>query len=658
MTQAENGNKRRFDRPLLIAERILSDHCKVDVRLGKAEQLSSPQRRNLLLRASVTTAASGVPASVIVKQAQQTGYDPDDPNCWQAVGLFREWAAMEFLANLDQANHRLCPVLCGGDREAGLLVMEDLSKCVDLDHVLTCGHAGRAEHALLLLARSLGRMHASSIGHAADYREIRDRLGPGDHDRRREMAEHVRDYAPQLTKHCRQLGFDVVPGLARDLDAVAGAMENPGPFLSLTHADPCPDNCLLVGEELFLIDFEFASFRHALLDGVYGRMRFPTCWCVRDIPAAVIEAMETVYRDELSRGCAAASDDGLYLAARAHASGCWIIENLAHLLVRALEFEQPQGTATNRQRLLTRLGAFVQDLEQSEQLPAMRETMRQLLASLRSRWQDNMQVYDAFRQSSAFSGTVLQEFVSAVESADLQKVREMLKHHRDLVHAKKYDAEQTPVLYLAVGASNTELVRLLLEHGADWRTTTRSGWTVLSKACTAATPATVELLLEHGADINQRDAWGSLPIYGAVSNETMLRFLLSQGATLDLKAAFDLGRLDLARQMLQEDPSRAHLRFGTGISLLHDLARQAGDRTEAMKLLVAAGADLNARTNWKATPLHLAAFNGRLRAVECLLLHGAEINPRDNRGKTPLALAREKDHSLCAKLLVAHGGVE
>jgi ankyrin repeat protein len=161
-------------------------------------------------------------------------------------------------------------------------------------------------------------------------------------------------------------------------------------------------------------------------------------------------------------------------------------------------------------------------------------------------------------------------------------------------------------------------------------------------------------LLAHGADLNVRDVWGSLPIYAATGNAPMLQFLLARGANVDLKAALDLKRFDLATQLLMEDPSRARFRFGTGLTLLHDLARDGG--LEAMKLLLAHGADVNARTNWEATPLHVAAFNGHDAAVRFLLDHGAQVNAKDDRGNTPYAVATQNNHMRCAEILLAHGG--
>ncbi len=526
----------------------------------------------------------------------------------------------------------------------------------DLDYVLTCGSAVRAEQALLLMAKTLGRMHAVSLGRGDEYQRIRDRLGPGDGRRRLALAEQVRSFGPQLAQWCRALGFEPREQLSQDLEMVSQAMEDPGPFLAYTHADPCPDNCLLVGDRLCLIDFEFGLFRHALLDGVYGRLRFPTCKCVRDIPAPVLVAMEAVYRRELAQTCPAAADDRLFHRAVAEACAYWVLENLADLLPRALEYEEPYGLATNRQRLLCRLAAFLEVSQRSDHLLGLHDCLERLLARLQRDWRGTLPLFDAFHQPAELAPTEVQEFVRTVQAGDEARVQELLAANYGLARAKALDADQTPVLFLAVDTKHAQIVRALLAHGADWRITTRSGWTVLARACSDSTPEIVDLLLADGADLNIRDVWGSLPIYGAVANPEMFSHLLAQGAIIDLKTAIDLDRLDLARSLVEEDPSHAHFRFGTGMTLLHNFAQSREQNVAAMSLLVSAGADVNARTNWDATPLHLAAFNGRATAAEFLLNHGAVINTKDNQRRTPLALALEKQHLDCANILLQRGG--
>lgn len=59
-------------------------------------------------------------------------------------------------------------------------------------------------------------------------------------------------------------------------------------------------------------------------------------------------------------------------------------------------------------------------------------------------------------------------------------------------------------------------------------------------------------------------------------------------------------------------------------------------------MLLGAGADVGAadRSGW--TPLHFAAYGGKLETVKYLVEEGAVVNARDNRGRTPRPLAVEK----------------
>ena len=74
-----------------------------------------------------------------------------------------------------------------------------------------------------------------------------------------------------------------------------------------------------------MLDFEFARVGHALLDGVYGRVPFPTCWCIGQLPEHVTQVMERAYRTELAQGCPAARDDAHYARAVAEACAYWMI---------------------------------------------------------------------------------------------------------------------------------------------------------------------------------------------------------------------------------------------------------------------------------------------------------------------------------------------
>ena len=59
-----------------------------------------------------------------------------------------------------------------------------------------------------------------------------------------------------------------------------------------------------------------------------------------------------------------------------------------------------------------------------------------------------------------------------------------------------------------------------------------------------------------------------------------------------------------------------------------------------LSLVLARGANVGARTAIQATPLHMAAFNGRLGATKLLVLLGADVAATDKDGHTPADDAR------------------
>jgi hypothetical protein len=80
-----------------------------------------------------------------------------------------------------------------------------------------------------------------------------------------------------------------------------------------------------------------------------------------------------------------------------------------------------------------------------------------------------------------------------------------------------------------------------------------------------------------------------------------------------------------------------------------------GPRVALADLLVAAGADPNARDKDGWTPLTWAAWSGMPKMTARLLELGAQVNAADRQGQTALMIAASRGNAEVVKLLLAHG---
>ncbi|XP_030634654.1 ankyrin repeat domain-containing protein 49 [Chanos chanos] len=101
--------------------------------------------------------------------------------------------------------------------------------------------------------------------------------------------------------------------------------------------------------------------------------------------------------------------------------------------------------------------------------------------------------------------------------------------------------------------------------------------------------------------------------------------------------AAEKNRLATVERLLAGDPSLLRCRDEDGYTPLHRAAYSG--HLGVVLALLAAGADVNARTADEWTPLHSSCRWGHTAVASCLLRHGAEVNAMTSGRLTPLQLA-------------------
>lgn len=384
------------------SEGILTHYYEMSVKVENPILLTEPERRNRIWRCQLKAKDSLVPETVIIKQVKPEGYAPSAPDAWDTSRFFNDWAGAQFLSTY-ALEERHGPAFYGGNIEQGFIILEDMGDHASLVEPLLKGDAPAASHALIAFAQRLGWMHASAIGKEELYREIQQDISPQWAEiavKSPESAQLASEkQVTEFTEICTRLGIEFGEAAKQEFRSVLQQLGNPGPFMTFIHGDPCPDNIFYQGSELRLIDFEFSSFGHALQDGLYGRLPFPTCWCANAVPSEVIQKMEQAYRTQLSVACPEVLDDQQFAQEASFIAASWVLRSMSWHLESALEEDGKWGIAGNRSRILTRLTTFLDTAQNANQLPALCDACVKILARLQSQWTQAtlLPVYPAFR---------------------------------------------------------------------------------------------------------------------------------------------------------------------------------------------------------------------------------------------------------------------
>jgi ankyrin repeat protein len=167
------------------------------------------------------------------------------------------------------------------------------------------------------------------------------------------------------------------------------------------------------------------------------------------------------------------------------------------------------------------------------------------------------------------------------------------------------------------------------------------GLSVLMTAVHYGRKEIAEYLVNKGANVNifEASALGDTrKLSGFVEQDPSLVNAFSVDGYTPLHLASFFGNYWIAKILVERRADvNSIAKNATKVMPLHSAA--AGRHNDICELLVANGADVNAKQQSGFTPLHEAAMNGNLALAKLLLEKGARINEKSETGKTALDFA-------------------
>ncbi len=272
---------------------------------------------------------------------------------------------------------------------------------------------------------------------------------------------------------------------------------------------------------------------------------------------------------------------------------------------------------------------------------------------------------------------------------------------------ERYQWAETNPLSYAIGNSGTEIVKLLIDAGADVNYENANDQSMLIYACSFRAWDDIELLLSNGADVTSIDKGNPdcpdytaidyavssgvyeeetkenidlLLSYGAKPSGRTLRLLLENaqfktakriyaymlendiptGLSAPLEAALT-GEFDRLSELMKEtEVSQGDM------DLIFFLASAYGDEENLSYLLSKdSSRDVNSEMNWennmyyyscsKQTPLSIAAWNGNVENCRFLLAQGADVNQKSEGYHIALSMASASGNEEIVRMFLEAG---
>ncbi|XP_021795435.1 ankyrin repeat and KH domain-containing protein 1 isoform X14 [Papio anubis] len=249
--------------------------------------------------------------------------------------------------------------------------------------------------------------------------------------------------------------------------------------------------------------------------------------------------------------------------------------------------------------------------------------------------------------------------MEAASAGHVEVARVLLDHGAGInTHSNEF---KESALTLACYKGHLDMVRFLLEAGADQEHKTDEMHTALMEACMDGHVEVARLLLDSGAQVNMpADSFESpLTLAACGGHVELAALLIERGANLEEVNDEGYTPLMEAAREGHEEMVALLLAQGANINAQTEETQETaltlaccGGFSEVADFLIKAGADIELGCS---TPLMEASQEGHLELVKYLLASGANVHATTATGDTALTYACENGHTDVADVLLQAG---
>lgn len=247
-------------------------------------------------------------------------------------------------------------------------------------------------------------------------------------------------------------------------------------------------------------------------------------------------------------------------------------------------------------------------------------------------------------------------------------VRLLLDHGAD---AKVIDNQRRTILHLAVSGKSEEIVKMVLgQSGIDVTAKTDSGKTALDLAVNLGEYPIVRSLLSKGAGGQSTPADVETPLHIAATatykpkQYALIEALLEAGFDVNakdesgctpLQNAISIGvKKETIIRLLLDNGADMESKDQDGDTALHFLAKSSHKSESILRILLESKADVKALNNAGFPPLFYMLRAQRPKGFQLFLEHGADIHSTHSDGRSLLHVAASEGSAIL-ELLLEHG---